>query len=188
MIPLFIILKGIPDALNWLFHTDYFSSALYFTYRTAVGIQRSYMGKILGLDSYFAMIVPGLFSAYGTFMLRQFFLTLPRDLEDAARIDGCSWFGIYLNVTLPLSMPALATLGILTFMGSWRMFMWPLIVSSTPEMEPVFVMLSTFSGVTGSQWHLLMAGTLIVILPMVVVFLVGQKFFVEGIQLGGVKE
>ncbi len=92
------------------------------------------MGKPIGLDSYFALIVPGLFSAYGTFLLRQFFMSLPRDLEDAARIDGCGTWGIYCNVILPLSKPALATLTIFTFMGAWRAFLWPLVVTSTPEM------------------------------------------------------
>lgn len=181
MIPLFVILKAMPEALNWVFHTSFFSSTLYFT------LTEAYLGKVTGLDSFFALIVPGLFSAYGTFMLRQFFMGIPVDLEDAAFMDGCSLLGVYWRVALPLSMPAMATLGILTFMNSWRNFIWPLVVTATPEMQTVFVMLSSFAGVTGTEWHLLMAGNLLVLAPMIVVFLFGQRFFIEGIQLGGVK-
>jgi len=192
MVPLFVILKAIPDLLNGLFNTDLFSASLYLTHTVggAAGeaMRQFYLGKVVGLDSYFAMIVPGLFSAYGTFMLRQFFLSLPRDLEDAAFLDGCSLLGVWRNVALPLSLPALATLGIFTFMTSWRSFLWPLVVTSTPDMQPVFVMLSSFQGVTATQWNLMMAGTLMVVAPMIAVFLVGQRFFIEGIQLGAVKE
>ncbi|MFW6146356.1 MAG: ABC transporter permease subunit [Planctomycetota bacterium] len=192
MVPLFVILKAIPDLLNGLFNTELFSASLYFTYTiggaTGQAMREFYLGKVVGLDSYFAMVVPGLFSAYGTFMLRQFFLSLPRDLEDAAFLDGCSLLGVWRNVALPLSLPALATLGIFTFMTSWRSFLWPLVVTSTPDMQPVFVMLSSFQGVTATQWNLMMAGTLMVVAPMIVVFLFGQRFFIEGIQLGGVKE
>ncbi|NLF29960.1 MAG: ABC transporter permease subunit [Planctomycetes bacterium] len=192
MVPLFVILKAIPDLLNAAFATDFFSASLYFIYAAGGAAARTmrefYLGKVVGLDSYFAMIVPGLFSAYGTFMLRQFFLSLPRDLEDAAFIDGCSLLGVWRNVALPLSLPALATLGIFTFMGSWRSFLWPLVVTSTPDMQPVFVMLSSFQGVTATEWNLMMAGTLMVVAPMIAVFLFGQRFFIEGIQLGGVKE
>ena len=84
--------------------------------------------KMGWIDTYKAVIIPGIFTAYGTFMLRQFFMTLPKDLEDAAKIDGCSLFGIYWRIMLPLSQPALATLGTFTFMGAWMSFMWPLIV------------------------------------------------------------
>jgi len=150
-------------------------------------VREFYAGKVVGLDSYFALIVPGLFSAYGTFMLRQFFLTIPRDLEDAARIDGCGTWGVYWQVVMPLSKPALATLGILTFMGAWRSFLWPMVVVSSDQMQTLPVMLQAFMGVTGTQWELMMAGTLIVMAPMILVFLLGQKFFVRGIRLGALK-
>ena len=87
--------------------------------------------KLGWIDTYKALIIPSMFSAYGTFMLRQFFMSLPTDLEDAAKIDGCSLFGIYTKIILPLSKPALATLTIFTFMGSWMSFMWPLIVTNS---------------------------------------------------------
>jgi multiple sugar transport system permease protein len=139
------------------------------------------------INTYYALIIPPMFSAYGVFMLRQFFLAIPRELEEAAIIDGCSTFGIYWRIILPLSKPALAALTILSFMGSWRSFMWPLIVTHTKEMYTLPVALSQFQELFGIQWTLLMAGSVIMIAPMVVVFVLGQRFFVEGIQLGAVK-
>jgi len=144
--------------------------------------------RFLGwIDSYAALILPAAFSAYGTFMLRQFFLSIPRELEEAAVIDGCNSWGIYWNVILPLAKPALAALGILTFMGSWRSFMWPLIVTQSEKMLTAPVALSQFQELHGVQWTLLMAGSVIMLAPMLLVFILGQKFFVAGIQVGAVK-
>lgn len=185
LVPVFIVLKAMPDILNMIFHTRLFSSSLWIQFSSSAA--RFYAGKPLGLDSYFALIVPGCFSAYGTFLLRQFFMSLPVDLEDAAKIDGCSLFRIYTNVILPLSKPALATLSIMTFMSAWRSFLWPLVVTSTPTMQTLPVMLQSFMGVTSSQWELLMACNLMVMAPLIAVFLFGQRFFIEGIQLGAVK-
>ena len=187
MIPLFVILKALPGIGNFVLGTDWFSSQMFVKWWLSSPVREFYAGKVVGLDSYFALIVPGLFSAYGTFMLRQFFLTIPRDLEDAARIDGCGTWGVYWHVILPLSKPALATLSILTFMGAWREFLWPMVVASSPQMQTLPVMLQAFMGVTGTQWELMMAGTLIVMAPMILVFLLGQKFFVRGIRLGALK-
>ncbi|NOY80256.1 MAG: carbohydrate ABC transporter permease [Kiritimatiellaeota bacterium] len=139
------------------------------------------------INSYKALIIPGMFSAYGTFMLRQFFMTIPKEIEEAAVIDGCSTLGIYWHVILPLSKPGLSALAILTFMGSWRSFMWPLIVTHKPEMFTLPVALASFQEMYGVQWTLLMAGSVIMILPMLLVFIVGQRYFIEGIQLGAVK-
>lgn len=188
MIPLFVIFKAFPGILNFVFMTDWFDSQLFFVWWYSSPVYEFYVGRVIGLDSYFALIAPGLFSAYGTFMLRQFFLSIPRDLEDAARIDGCKSLGVYWNVVLPLSKPALATLSILTFMGAWRIFLWPMVVTSTPEMQTLPVMLQAFMGTTGTQWELLMAATLIVMAPMIIVFVIGQRFFIEGIRLGAIKE
>lgn len=145
------------------------------------------MCKIGWVDSYRAIIIPACFSAYGTFMLRQFFMTLPRDLEDAAKIDGCSLFGIFWRITLPLSKPALATLTIFTFMGQWRNFMWPLIILNDPKKMPLPVGLSFFSASASPDPNVLMAATMMMIVPIIIVFLMGQRYFVEGIQLGAVK-
>jgi len=139
------------------------------------------------MDTYKALTVPAMFSAYGTFMLRQFFMTLPSDLEDAAKIDGCSFFGIYWRIILPLSKPALATLTTFTFMGSWGSFMWPLIIINSAEKFTLPVGLAYFQGSYGTEWGLLMAGSVIVTLPIILIFVFNQRFFVEGIKLTGIK-
>lgn len=139
------------------------------------------------IDTYQAMILPGIFTAYGTFMLRQFFLTLPKELEDAAKIDGCNYFQIFMNIIIPLSQPALATLTIFTFMGSWQSLMWPLIVVNTSSKYPLPVGLSYFQGVHGTNWELLMAASFMMLLPILIVFIFAQRFFVEGIKLSGIK-
>ncbi|HNX68172.1 MAG TPA: carbohydrate ABC transporter permease [Candidatus Omnitrophota bacterium] len=139
------------------------------------------------IDSYKALILPGIFSAYGTFMLRQFFLTLPKELEDAAKIDGCSYRRIFWNIILPLSKPALATLTTFTFMGSWTSLMWPLIVLNTHTKYTLPVGLAYLQGVHNTDWTLLMAAAMMMILPILVVFLFNQRFFVEGIKLTGIK-
>lgn len=179
MIPVFILLKKLPEIMNMIFSTQYWSSDLY--------IGNFFVGKPIGIDSYFALIMPGCFSAYGTFMLRQFFMSIPVDLEDAAQIDGCTFFGIYTKIILPLSKPALATLTTFTFMGSWRDFMWPLIVANSQELMPLQILLQSFQGLYSTEWTLLMAGSIIVLLPILIVFIFNQRFFIEGIQLGGVK-
>jgi len=180
LIPVYVLFIKMPELLNWVFHTEFFAKDLYF-------LGSFYAGRLLGGNSYFAMIAPGLFSAYGTFMLRQFFMGLPRDLEDAARIDGCGNLRVYWHVTVPLSRVALATLGTFTFMGSWKAFMWPLIIINREELLPLQVLLQRFRGQYENEYTLLMAGSIIVLAPMLLVFLVGQKYFVKGIQLGGVK-
>ena len=138
------------------------------------------------IDTYYALIIPPLFSAYGTFMLRQFFLTLPRAVEEAAILDGCNSFRVYWHVILPLSKPGLSALAILTFIGSWRSFMWPLIVSHSDNMYTLPVALSLFQSFYEIEWTLLMAGSIIMIGPMLLVFIIGQRYFIEGIQLGAV--
>jgi len=143
-----------------------------------------YLGWI---DSYKALILPAAFTAYGTFMLRQFFLTLPTDLEDAAKIDGCSYVGIFWRIILPLSKPALATLTTFTFMGTWMNFMWPLIVLNTHEKFTLPVGLAYFQSLHHTDWTLLMAASVMMILPILLVFVFNQRFFVEGIKLTGIK-
>lgn len=139
------------------------------------------------LNSYAALMIPPMFSAYGVFLLRQFFLSLPRELEEAAILDGCSPWGVYWRVVLPLAKPPLTALAILTFMGNWRSFMWPLIVTHTNDMFTLPLALGQFQEMYGIQWPLLMAGSVILILPMLIIFVLGQKFFVEGTYLGSLK-
>jgi multiple sugar transport system permease protein len=149
--------------------------------------QRFEAGRLAGTDSYFALTVPVMFSAYGTFMLRQFFLGIPRELEEAAALDGCGLFRTFVSVILPLSKPALAALTIFTFMGSWRSFYWPLIMVSDDAMKTLPLGLQTFMGLHSAQWTLLMAGSVMMIVPMIIVFVIGQKWFISGIQLGALK-
>jgi len=139
------------------------------------------------LDTYQGVVVPGLFSAYGTFLLRQFFMSIPSELEDAAKIDGCGHWRIFWNIILPLSKPAMATLGIFVFMWSWNNFMWPLLVIRSLEMNTLPLGLSYFLGQYTIYWNLLMAGTMIALGPVLIVFLLAQRYFVEGITLTGLK-
>jgi multiple sugar transport system permease protein len=143
--------------------------------------------KLNWIDTYKALILPGMFSAYGTFMLRQFFLTVPKDLEDAAVIDGCGKLRIWWNMIIPLSKAALATLTTFTFMGCWNEFMWPLIVTNSLSMKTLPVGLASFQGLYSTNWTLLMAASLIVLFPVLIVYLFNQRFFTEGIVLSGLK-
>ncbi len=144
--------------------------------------------SLLGLiDTYFALIVPGMFSVYGTFLLRQFFLGIPRELEEAAQIDGCGPVTIFWRIILPLSGPALATLGIFAFLGNWQSLLGPLIKVHSDELKPLPLGLLHFVDLNSANWPLLMAASLVSILPIIVIFLLGQRFFVSGVRLGGVK-
>ncbi|MFN4190628.1 MAG: carbohydrate ABC transporter permease [Pseudothermotoga sp.] len=140
------------------------------------------------IDTYWALTVPSFFSVWGTFLLRQFFLTLPKNLEDAARIDGASEFMIFWKIVLPLSKPALATLGIFAFMGAWKAFMWPLLVTRTEKMRTVEVGIAYFKTMFEVNWPYQMAAAVVVMLPVIIMFLIAQKYFVEGISLTGMKE
>lgn len=145
--------------------------------------------KKLGLiDTFAAVILPGVFNAYGVFLLRQFFMTLPESLEEAAIIDGASYFRIYWNIILPLAGPALATLAIFSFRGAWNDFMWPLIVINSEEMKPLSVGLASFHGLYETNWPHLMAASTLALIPIILVFVAAQKYFVRGIALTGLKE
>lgn len=147
--------------------------------------------KVFGwIDSYRALIIPGIFSAYGTFLLRQFFLSIPKDFEDAAKIDGASSWRIFWQIIMPLSKPALATLTLFTFMGNWGSFMWPLLVIDSVEKKTLPIGLTYFQELyqyASPNWPLLMAGSVVSMVPMVLLFLFNQRFFIEGIRLSGVQ-
>lgn len=143
------------------------------------------MNYLKWIDTYQALIIPSAFTAFGTFLLRQFFMSVPFELEDAARIDGCSRFGTYLRIIMPLSKPALASLAVFSFVGQWNSFFWPLIVTNTDKMKTLSVGLKMFQGVYGTEWHLMMAGSAIVIIPTLIVFMFFQKYLAEGIALTG---
>lgn len=145
------------------------------------------MKRLHWINTYQALIVPGLFSAYGTFMLRQFFMSLPSDLEDAAKIDGSGYLGIWWRVVLPLSKPALATLTTFTFMGFWGSYMWPLVVTITEELRTLPIGLKYFVGQHSTNYTQLMAASVIALVPVLVLFIFNQRYFVEGIKLSGLK-
>lgn len=126
-------------------------------------------------------------SAFNVFLLRQFFLTIPNDLEDAAKIDGCSYFGIYWRIMLPLIKPALAAITIMTFMASWNNFMGPLIYVSSPERMPVAYALQLFQTAHGGEPGLLMAASTMMMLPVLVIFFLTQRYFIQGVTLTGIK-
>jgi putative chitobiose transport system permease protein len=127
-------------------------------------------------------------SAFGIFLLRQAFLTVPRELEDAARIDGCGEFTIYLRVMLPLIKPALATLAAFTFVAAWNDFLWPLVVLKSRELYTLQLGLVSLQGIFGVNWRYISAASVIVVLPTVVFFAFTQRFFMQGMTAGAVKE
>lgn len=132
-------------------------------------------------DSYLGLIFPISFSAFGTFLMRQFFRTLPVELRDAARIDGASELRIFLSIMLPLIRPAAAVLGVFTFISTWGNFIWPLIVTQTPDLSTLTLGLSAFQGQFGSYWSYMMAGSLLAILPTVVIVILLQRYLVRGL-------
>jgi len=140
------------------------------------------------INTYAAVILPGIFNAYGVFLLRQFFMTLPESLEESAIIDGASYFRIYWNIILPLAGPALATLGLFGFMGAWNDFLWPLIVINSEHMKPLSVGLASFHGLYETNWPYLMAASTVALIPIIIIFVAAQKYFVQGIALTGLKE
>ena len=143
--------------------------------------------KLGWIDTYYALILPGIFTAYGTFMLRQFFLTIPKELEEAAIIDGLNRWQIYWRIIIPLSKPAIATLSTFVFLGAWNDFMWPLIVTNSLEMKTLPVGLASFQGLYTTDWTLLMAASIIVLAPVLIVYIFNQRFFIRGIVMSGLK-
>ena len=142
------------------------------------------------VDTYQALIIPGIFSAFGTFLLRQFFLTISQDVEDAAKIDGASTYRIFWRIILPMSKPALAALTISTFMGNWQSFMWPLLVVDSVEKKTLPIGLTYFQELyqyANPNWPLLMAASLVAMLPIILLFVFNQRYFIGGIRLTGVQ-
>ncbi len=145
--------------------------------------------KKLGLlNTYFGIILPGMASIFGIFLISQYLKSIPDSLIEAARIDGASDFRIYWNIVMPLASPVLVTLALFTFMGTWNDFLWPLIVMTKQEMYTLPVALANLVGEHVQDPELMMAGSVVTILPVMIVFLALQKYYVQGILLGGVKE
>ncbi|MBP6963775.1 MAG: carbohydrate ABC transporter permease [Armatimonadetes bacterium] len=141
------------------------------------------------IDTLKPLIVPAFFGggAFFIFLLRQFFMTLPSELEDAAKMDGCSPLGIYWNVAIPLSKPALATVAVFSFMAHWNDFMGPLIYIQSMENKTLALGLASFKSLHGTEYHLMMAASIAVLLPVLMIFFSAQKYFVKGIVMSGIK-
>jgi multiple sugar transport system permease protein len=149
--------------------------------------QYEIIAKLGWLNSLPALIVPGLFSAFGTFLLRQFFLGLPAELDEAARLDGANPLRIWWSVMLPLARPGLVALGVLSTLWSWNDFFWPLVVNNDPEQMTLSAGLASLQGQFQTDYPVLMAGSLLACLPVIAVFIVLQRQFVEGIAFTGTK-
>lgn len=145
------------------------------------------MVRLQLLDSYAGLIVPSAFSAFGTFLLRQFFLTIPPALDEAAEIDGASPWQVFWDVVLPLARPGLITLALFTFMGNYGSFFWPLVLIKSEHLRTLPIGMLFFDSTYGRQTNLLMAASLMNIVPLIVLFVVAQKFLVRGIQMGAIK-
>ena len=149
------------------------------------------MYKTIGwLNSLWPLIVPAFFAAaspFFVFLMRQFFLSIPEELADAARIDGCGFVNIYLRIFLPLTKPAMVTVALFSFMDNWNDFFMPLIYINSNQFKTLSLGLAGMTGQYVSDWHIIMAASVITVLPCVIIFLLAQRHFVEGIALSGIK-
>ena len=145
------------------------------------------LSRLNWIDTFIGLIIPNVFSAYGTFFLRQFFMSLPGELEEAAIIDGCSRFGIYWRIFMPLCGTAVAAFSVFTVLWAWNDLMWPLIMTSKDSVRVLSVGIATLFGEHGSRYNLLMAASMLAIAPMIVLFLFLQKQFISGIAVTGLK-
>jgi multiple sugar transport system permease protein len=136
-------------------------------------------------DTYQALILPSAFSVFSTFLMRQYFMGVPLDLDEAARMDGAGSWRIWAQIIMPLAGPVLATLAIFNFQASWNDFLWPLVITNSMEMRTIPVGLSSFQGEFNTEWNLLMTGSVIALLPILIVYIIGQNWFVRGIAFSG---
>jgi len=146
------------------------------------------MSRTMGwLDTYWGIMFPGLMTGFGTFLMKQFFESVPDELLDAGRVDGLGEFRIWWRIAMPLVAPALAALAIFTFLGNWTAFLWPLIVTTSRERYTLPVGLASFSGEFQTEWEMVMTGASVATLPMLLVFVALQKYIVRGVMLAGLK-
>ena len=147
------------------------------------------MSKLGWINTYQALIVPGFFGGFGVFMMRQYFLSFEKELEDASKLDGCNVFQTFFRVALPCALPAIATLAIFTFVTTWNSFMWPLIVTNTESMRTLAVGITIFKGTFReiTLWGELMACACICSIPVIIVFILGKKYLINNPMDGAVK-
>jgi len=151
-------------------------------------IPRFLLVNALGwVDTYVGLIVTELVGVWGIFLMRQYFLSIPRELEDAARIDGANEWHVFWRVALPLAKPAIATVALFSFVETWKSFLWPLIVTRSLAMRPVEVGIAAFHSLYFSNWPYQMAAAVTAVIPILILFLFTQRYFVRGIQLAGLK-
>ena len=143
--------------------------------------------KLKWVDSLKALVIPNLFSVYTMFMLRQFFASLPRELEDAGKIDGCSYFRLYWNIEMPLCKSSIVAITVLNVLWGWNDLLWPLIATSSDKMRVLSVAMATLQGQHGTQYQLLMAAGVLAVIPMIIIYIFGQKYFIEGVAFSGLK-
>jgi multiple sugar transport system permease protein len=139
------------------------------------------------INSYAGLIIPFIAGSFGVFLCRQFFVGFPKELDDAAEMDGCGRFRAFFRIYLPLGTPVLASLAVLKFTGTWNEYTWPLVMTNSDSMKTVQLALALFNNESGTEWNLLMAATILVSLPIYVVFVFAQKYFVRGILAGSIK-
>jgi len=140
------------------------------------------------VNTYAGLMLPGLVTVVNIFLMKQFFETIPKDLEEAALIDGCSYFRIFWQIFLPISKPALAAVAIYTFQGAWNEFMWTVVATTTTDMFTLPVGMNFLKNEFQVNWPLLMSGTILISLPTLIIFLIFQRYFVEGVASSGLKE
>lgn len=146
------------------------------------------IAKSLGLlNSFAGLIVPAIFNAFGIFLLRQYYVHFPTELEDAAHLDGCGYWRLYWHVILPLSRPALAALSVLFFLANWNAFLWPLVITADPDLAVVQVGMAGLQGQYAADYNYILAASLIAVLPTIIVFLIGQRWLVDSMKNSGLK-
>lgn len=148
------------------------------------------MRELNWIDTYQALIIPGMFGGFGIFLMRQWFKNLSQEIDDAAKIDGCNYYERFFKIALPLSTPAVMTLGLFTFITTWNSFMWPLIVTNSESITTLPVAIAQFKGSFREiiQWGDLAACSVILAFPTILIFIIGKKYFINDILAGGIKE
>ncbi|MCE7003055.1 carbohydrate ABC transporter permease [Kibdelosporangium philippinense] len=143
------------------------------------------VARLQWVDTWAGMILPHAFTALGVFLLRQFFMGIPRDYEEAARLDGASRWQVFSRIILPLAVPAIATFAVFKFIGQWNNLLWPLVISNSDATRTVAVGLRTFQDTNGTQWNLLLMAATVTTVPLIIIFFLTQRWFVRGITMSG---
>jgi len=168
---------------NWLF--GIYLATLMIPSQVTLIPQFVLVAKLHGIDTWPGMILPHAFTALGVFLLRQFFLGIPRDYEEAARLDGANRWQAFTRVIVPLAIPAIATLAVFKFIGQWNNLLWPLVISNSDATRTAAVGLQVFQDTNGTQWNLLLMAATITTVPLIVLFFLTQRWFVRGITMSG---